>query len=697
MKQIIALLLFMLITFSLKSEWNYSNPVITNNGYYSSFFFNDLTGFISSNPVKKTTDGGISWLVQNTSYGGLSITFIDQFTGFVSSTNGLIAKTTDEGATWYIKNSAANASVEMVQFTSAATGYAVGYFYGSSGGFVFKTINSGENWNTVFSNAQNIYSTSCTDNNTGYICGSQGRIYKTVNGGLNWSQLITNTQSSLMDIKFTDQYTGYAVGGESTVLKTTNSGLNWVTKNAPGSNTLKKVFFINANTGFAVGDYIGGYLIKTTNGGTNWESTNLMFGYIPLSNVNFSSVNIGYLAGYPNSLKSTDGGNNWFYVSSVTNEHLQAIVFSDTSLGVAVGNNGMILRTSNSGNSWIVQSPVNSNRLNNVTSVNNNTLLAAGNSGTIIISANSGLNWSIRTSPVNEDFYSSAFIDPNTGFISGSNGVILKTINSGGNWVQQTSGTSLKLNCIRFLNSVTGFSCGENGLLIRTTDSGVTWNSVNLGVSNNLKSLFFIDNSGFLAGSNGFLSKTTNSGNNWLTQSTQAGGDINSVYFSSLDTGVLAFSGGSVKVTSNGGVNWYQTSIQNGSTNFSLNSVCLQNNKKGFIAGNYGIILKANGFFSPIIGIQNNSSNLQSFSLSQNYPNPFNPVTNIKFNIPKSGFVKITVFDMLGREVTSIVNESMQPGSYNVDWDASNYSSGVYFYKLETEGFVESKKMVLLK
>ena len=132
MKQFIALIFLLTFTLSLKCEWNFSNPVITNNGYYSSFFFNDNTGFISSNPVKKTTNGGISWLVQNTSYGGLSITFINQFTGFVSSTNGLIAKTTDEGVTWDIKNSLTNASIEMVQFTSATTGYAAGYYYGSS-------------------------------------------------------------------------------------------------------------------------------------------------------------------------------------------------------------------------------------------------------------------------------------------------------------------------------------------------------------------------------------------------------------------------------------------------------------------------------------------------------------------------------------------------------------------------------------
>ena len=164
-----------------------------------------------------------------------------------------------------------------------------------------------------------------------------------------------------------------------------------------------------------------------------------------------------------------------------------------------------------------------------------------------------------------------------------------------------------------------------------------------------------------------------------------------------MDTGVIVFSGGSIKVSSNGGLNWNQTANQNGSINFSLNSICLQNNKKGFIAGNYGIILKANGFFSPIIGIQNNNSNLQSFSLSQNYPNPFNHVTNIKFSIPKTGLVKLTVYDATGREIAALFNGELSAGTYSYDFDASQLTSGIYFYRLESNEFTQTKKMVLIK
>jgi hypothetical protein len=99
---------------------------------------------------------------------------------------------------------------------------------------------------------------------------------------------------------------------------------------------------------------------------------------------------------------------------------------------------------------------------------------------------------------------------------------------------------------------------------------------------------------------------------------------------------------------------------------------------------------------SHTIGINNNETAL-SFTLEQNYPNPFNPVTNIKYQIPKDGFVKLAVYDMLGREVEVLINEKQSTGAYETSWNASRFSSGVYFYKLTAGNFVETKRMLLIK
>lgn len=85
------------------------------------------------------------------------------------------------------------------------------------------------------------------------------------------------------------------------------------------------------------------------------------------------------------------------------------------------------------------------------------------------------------------------------------------------------------------------------------------------------------------------------------------------------------------------------------------------------------------------------------FNLYQNYPNPFNPETNISFDMPESGFISLKVFNSLGEEVATLVNEFKNKGSYNVSFDGANLSSGIYFYKLEYENFVSIKKMMLIK
>jgi len=85
------------------------------------------------------------------------------------------------------------------------------------------------------------------------------------------------------------------------------------------------------------------------------------------------------------------------------------------------------------------------------------------------------------------------------------------------------------------------------------------------------------------------------------------------------------------------------------------------------------------------------------YSLSQNYPNPFNPITNVKFSIIKVEHIKLVVYDITGREVQTLVNESLHPGTYETSFDGSLLTSGVYFYKLITNGFTETKKMLMLK
>lgn len=98
-----------------------------------------------------------------------------------------------------------------------------------------------------------------------------------------------------------------------------------------------------------------------------------------------------------------------------------------------------------------------------------------------------------------------------------------------------------------------------------------------------------------------------------------------------------------------------------------------------------------------MLNISGNNEIPKVFRLYNSYPNPFNPLTKIKFVIPKSSYVKLIIYDVLGREIKTLVNEKLNAGRYEINWDGSGYPSGVYIYELHTSDFVDVKKMMLIK
>ncbi len=101
--------------------------------------------------------------------------------------------------------------------------------------------------------------------------------------------------------------------------------------------------------------------------------------------------------------------------------------------------------------------------------------------------------------------------------------------------------------------------------------------------------------------------------------------------------------------------------------------------------------------FEPTVGVFSNATVVHQFRLEQNYPNPFNPTTKINFTVPRSQFVVLKVYDVLGREVATLVNEQKAPGTFTVTWNASGFPSGIYLYTLATPGVSETRKMLLIK
>lgn len=102
-------------------------------------------------------------------------------------------------------------------------------------------------------------------------------------------------------------------------------------------------------------------------------------------------------------------------------------------------------------------------------------------------------------------------------------------------------------------------------------------------------------------------------------------------------------------------------------------------------------------FRTLLLGLETSESEAHLFRLHQNHPNPFNSMTKIRFEIPKDEFVKLIVYDMLGREVLILLNKNLKSGSYSVTLDATNYATGPYFYRLAAGNYLETRKMLVVK
>jgi len=167
-------------------------------------------------------------------------------------------------------------------------------------------------------------------------------------------------------------------------------------------------------------------------------------------------------------------------------------------------------------------------------------------------------------------------------------------------------------------------------------------------------------------------------------------------YYKIIDTSTIYFYGNSTKlktleITDSSLVD----QLQYWSDDYGLLSVTDWEGASGYLLGCV-IDGKVYGdtIFTGIIKIDNTIP--KNYYLSQNYPNPFNPTTKIDFNIPKSSYVTIKVYDILGREITTLINKELKPGRYTVDFNGNNLSSGVYIYVLKVNDFSEAKKMILL-
>jgi photosystem II stability/assembly factor-like uncharacterized protein len=321
-----------------------------------------------------------------------------------------------------------------------------------------------------------------------------------------------------------------------------------------------------------------------------------------------------------------------------------------------VGNGGIILKTTNGGDDWF-----------NLQSGTNYDIRAVSfpeeNIGYIIYSKyvaktiNGGESWTVLKDFPGDLLYAMCFSDNSHGTILtiyqyGQTSKILRTNDGGNSWIEQNSGVYAYLFGVDFVDALNGIIVGMNGLTIRTTDGGYTWINRVSGTSKILEDVSYTEtNSATAVGYEGTILHSSNGGNRWTNQVSNTGRRLMAVSFADSNNGTAVGENGTILHTTSGGITFLEV---------------------------YEELPK-------------------EFSLSQNYPNPFNPVTKIKYSIPQSSKVVIKVFDILGNEIETLVNEEKPAGTYEITWFAEGLPSGIYFYQLKTGKYVETKKMLLMK
>lgn len=475
----------------------------------------------------------------------------------------------------------------------------------------------------------------------------------------------------------------------------------WVYQTSGTTQHLNDVHMLNSQVGWVCGD--AGTLLKTTDGGQVWTQVSSFAD--DLNSITFKDASTGVAVGDDGIIiRTVDGGANWSQVPSGTTEQFRKVSWGSGSMFFAAGDDGLAAVSTDNGSSWVIKNTGTTLRFRGTAAAGANMLWAVGNDGIIKFSSDGGNNWVTQNSGLtNDDLHDIQFVNENTGFAGGSGSKFIYTNNGGQTWMLRNTGLFFDVEGIYFQDENIGWGVSIVGTIFFTTDAGITWTSQPCGSASTLKEAYFLhQGKGWTVGENGTIVMYDNpnvpvelssfsafvSGNdvtlNWSTAS-----EVNNRGFeierkTGSDWAVIGFVEGMGTTTEIINYTFSDKGLTAGVYNYRIKQMDFDGSFEYYLL---------NGEVSVDVPLE--------FALNQNYPNPFNPTTKIEFVIPESSNITLKVYDVIGNEVVTLVNDFRTAGKHSIDFNSASVSggvsSGIYYYKLDTGSFVQTRKMILLK
>jgi hypothetical protein len=379
----------------------------------------------------------------------------------------------------------------------------------------------------------------------------------------------------------------------------------------------------------------------------------------------------------------------WIQVSDT----LYISSFAKSGNNLIASTTGIYVSTNN-GNNWALYA-FSSTSINTL-AVSGNSVFGAAFYGGLYMSTNNGINW--PSTPQNSMSINGLEINQSYLYTAGGlGGGFYRSSNNGINWSEILPAGYLPYAlAVKDSNIFASYidNIMYNAFVVRSTNNGNSWTELASGLPNDIISCIGFSNLNVFAGCcNRKIYYSTNNGTIWYLSTLN---NLTTYCFSYIGDNVFIASDYGFWLSTNNGLNWIQKD-----EGFTGHPII----KTLFIANNYIFASSGRIWRRPlselITGFENNNLNLpDKYFLYQNYPNPFNPITKIDYDLPKDGNVKLIIYDIIGREIKSLVNEFKQAGNYTVEFNGNNLASGIYFYKIQVEGgkrYTTVKKMILLK